>query len=578
MFRVSMLLAMLLCEQIAQSADKYALLIGVTKYQKAQMNRTPLQFPEVDAKSVGELLQKSGYTVKLLLGSQATEAAIERELAEFEQQGSHDGVVFIGLFGHGVQYGQDAYFCPYDTRMRKLKDSKGNTVYTNSQPTLEPDPASMTSMKRLLEALNTAGAGNRVMMADCCREDPSAARGALTGRAFGSNVKLTDLGQGTAAIFSCSNSEQAFEHRDWGHGAFTKAFLDYCNRLGANGDASVNSMSAPLYRRVSSLVKAKSPNTSQRINPITNGIVDLQLESGPPAILTNRTGMQLKLIPEGSFLMGSSQSARELAVKYKEYGANESYLTDEHPRHRVTLTKPFYMGIHEVTRGQFAVFVRDQNYQTEPERDGEGGFGWNEADRKFEGPDPKYSWHSWRNAGVAQTDDHPVVNVTWNDAVAFCQWLSRKEGRTYRLPTEAEWEYACRAETTGDFHNGDAPESLVKVGNIADATARAKYANWTTAVYAADGHVFTAPVGCFQANAFGLYDMHGNVWEWCSDGPRKYSSRSVTNPIGPTGSGSSRVLRGGSWYYHAYGARSAYRSYYTPGNRNHDRGFRVVCE
>ena len=125
-----------------------------------------------------------------------------------------------------------------------------------------------------------------------------------------------------------------------------------------------------------------------------------------------------------------------------------------------------------------------------------------------------------------------MVNVSWNDAIAFCNELSeleglkpyyqsgagcRRDGDGYRLPTEAEWEYACRAGTTTRYQSGDDPETLAAVGNIADGTAKAKYPLWTWAIAAQDGYVYTAPVGRFRPNAFGLYDMHGNVWEWCWD-------------------------------------------------------------
>ena len=110
-----------------------------------------------------------------------------------------------------------------------------------------------------------------------------------------------------------------------------------------------------------------------------------------------------------------------------------------------------------------------------------------------------------------------MVNVSWNDAVAFCKWLSKKEGKTYRLPTEAEWEYACRAGTTTRYYSGDDPETLAKVGNVADAAFKAKFPDWEYTIKANDGYVFTAPVGKFKPNAFGLYDMHGNAWQWCAD-------------------------------------------------------------
>jgi sulfatase modifying factor 1 len=126
-----------------------------------------------------------------------------------------------------------------------------------------------------------------------------------------------------------------------------------------------------------------------------------------------------------------------------------------------------------------------------------------------------------------------VVNVSWNDAVAFAKWLSQKEGKTYRLPTEAEWEYACRAGTTTRYFCGDDAEGLAEVGNVADGTAKAKHPDWTT-IAAQDGFVYTSPVGHYRPNAWGLYDMHGNVLEWCWDcyGSDFYEGSRVDDPAG----------------------------------------------
>jgi formylglycine-generating enzyme required for sulfatase activity len=276
-----------------------------------------------------------------------------------------------------------------------------------------------------------------------------------------------------------------------------------------------------------------------------------------PEYITTRVGqIKLKRIPAGEFLMGSPEGEGD---------------GDEHPRHRVEITRPFYLGVTEVTRGQFRRFVDEAGYRTEAERDGKGGWGADDAGRWKQ--DPNYTWE---NPGFKQTDEHPVVDVSWNDAVAFCAWLSRKEGATYRLPTEAEWEYACRAGTTTKYSCGDDPEGLAAVGNIADGTAKAKYPGWTTTA-AQDGYIYTAPVGRYEPNAWGLYDMHGNVWEWCSDGygADYYKSSPVDDPPGSEGA-ANRVFRGGCWDYGPRGARSAFRFRSAPVNRAYGVGFRLA--
>ena len=203
-----------------------------------------------------------------------------------------------------------------------------------------------------------------------------------------------------------------------------------------------------------------------------------------------------------------------------------------------------------------------------------GAWGWDPEKKEF-GFNAKYSW---RNAGFEQTDEHPVVNVSWNDAVAFCKWLSRKEGKTYRLPTEAEWEYACRAGTTTRYYSGDDPETLAKVANVADATAKAKFPDWKCD----DQRPATATCSRrrwakFKPNAFGLYDMHGNAWQWCADwyGEDYYAESPADDPTGPD-SGDVRVLRGGSWIYGPLNSRSAVRIWTSPDVRDFDTGFRVA--
>ncbi len=225
----------------------------------------------------------------------------------------------------------------------------------------------------------------------------------------------------------------------------------------------------------------------------------------------NTIGMNLVLIPAGEFLMGSPES-------------DSSAWDGEKPQHLVRISRPFYLGVTEVTQAQY-----------------EGVMGTNPS--RFKG---------------AQL---PVEGVSWEDAVAFCRRLSDKEDRTYRLPTEAEWEYACRAGSTTKWSFGD------------DESALNEYA-W----YSANSNRTMHPVGEKNPNAWGLYDMHGNVCEWCSDWCGRYASTVMDDPTGPT-AGWTRVLRGGSCYYDARSCRSVFRFESppdVPGDRDDFVGFRVA--
>ncbi len=278
---------------------------------------------------------------------------------------------------------------------------------------------------------------------------------------------------------------------------------------------------------------------------------------GHRGLITNSIGMTFRLIPAGEFMMGSD--ATDPAASIDEF-LDEAAGRKE--KHRVRITRPLYLGVHEVTRGQFRRFVDDTGYKTDAEKDGKGGWGWNEKTNQF-GQNPRYNW---QYTGFEQTDEHPVVNVSWNDAVAFAQWLTRKEGATYRLPTEAEWEYACRAGTTSRYSCGDDPAGLAAVGNVADGTAKEKHPNWTWAIAVRDGYVHTAPIGRFRPNAWGLFDMHGNVWEWCMDGygPDYYGQSPVEDPPGVEGA-AYRIRRGGGWVNEPLQGRSASRFWSVSG-------------
>ncbi len=261
------------------------------------------------------------------------------------------------------------------------------------------------------------------------------------------------------------------------------------------------------------------------------------------------------LIPEGTFQMGSPDGEGD---------------NDEHPQHAVTL-KAFYLDTHEVTNRQFQQFVQANNYQTKAGKDGK-------ARGYIQGEWKEISGASWlkpegeQSVFVSGRESHPVVSISWNDANAYCTGLGK------RLPTEAEWEYAARADSTTFYWWGKKiPRSSNLVANLADKAAKEKF-RWSYAIDSYDdGYARTAPVGSFQANPWGLYDMSGNVWEWVADwyAENYYQTSPRKNPKGPS-SGDYRALRGGSWSSQPVGLRSADRGRNGPTYRVANIGVRCA--
>ena len=238
-----------------------------------------------------------------------------------------------------------------------------------------------------------------------------------------------------------------------------------------------------------------------------------------PKEITNSIGMKLLLIPKGTFMMGSPESEEERRK--------------DETQHEVTISKDYYLGVYEVTQTQY---------------------------QKVMGKNPSH----FQGAIVGNENaDLPVENVSWDEAVEFCKKLSdlpeeKKAGRVYRLPTEAEWEYACRAGSKTAYSFDDEEDLLPEYGWFNRNSSRR-----------------THTVGLLEQNAWGLYDMHGNVWEWCSDWYGEYPKGAVSNPTGPKG-GSDRVLRGGSWGSVAADCRSVNRDGGDPSDRNRLLGFRLA--
>jgi len=255
---------------------------------------------------------------------------------------------------------------------------------------------------------------------------------------------------------------------------------------------------------------------------------------------TNSIGMKFVQIPAGTFMMGSPE--------------NETGRDNDEKQHRVTLTKSFYMQTTEVTQGQWkAVMGTMTKTKVIP-----GCL----FPTHIQVETPNNPSH-FSNCG----DHCPVEQVSWNDCQEFIRKLNQREGNgTYRLPTEAEWEYACRAGTTTPFNTGNCLSA-----NEANYDGNYPYMGCSRGQYRKK----TVSVGSFSPNAWGLYDMHGNVWEWCQDWKGDYPGGSVTDPEGPS-SGTYRVIRGGGWSHNAGNCRSADRNISTPDYRSRFNGFRVA--
>ncbi len=275
--------------------------------------------------------------------------------------------------------------------------------------------------------------------------------------------------------------------------------------------------------------------------------------------------------------MGSFESEAAIKAAFPEDSHEPAFFRDELPQHRVRITRPFLMGKTEVTVGQFRQFVEEVGYRTEAERDGTGGWGFNQVKRVCEGRSTRYDW---RSVGFEQTENHPVLNVTWNDATQYCKWLSEKSGANYRLPTEAEWEYACRAGTTHRYSGFDDIHQLSSISRTIDVRINPNFAHIQDLVIPEDGSLqFPAPVGSYPPNAWGLHDMHGNVWEWTNDwfGETYYAESPLDDPQGPE-AGSVRVRRGGAWNSVPLWSRVSFRNWNSERTRCSNLGFRVVAE
>ena len=547
--------------EVVPAGKRYALLIGVNKYAKPIKS---LQYCVKDMELLADSFQKSGMpkeNIFLVTDDSPAErlptgANIRRQIENITGIMEPSDQLIVAFSGHGVMVEGKSYLCPSDTDVKNK-----NTI---------------VSRDWVFEQLEKCKAKQKIFIIDACRNEVSFGSAKALGQVRSLDDPIGADTHGFVLIASCDKNQQSWEHQNLHHGVFTYFLAEglagavkdedgYVSVLNLFQYASAktkkyvlrefNVVQVPTFRQGGEmtdfcLAKLESPKpTPIQTNPAPAPVPVQTLTLDTPGekagdrrtVIVNGVEFAFRWCPPGTFTMGASTS--------------ESWPDSDETQHQVTLTKGFWMMETEVTVGMFKAFVNDMGYDSQ----GDTPYGYVNGKWKQD------SQFSWRNPGYSLDNNHPVTNVSWNDAVEFCKWLSRKTGQNITLPTEAQWEYACRADSTTAYFWGNALN-----GDKANCNGNYPYGTTTK-----DRHIKkTMPVGSYASNNWGLYDMHGNVVEWCQDWKADYPSGNVIDPTGPS-SGSNRVLRGGGWDDRAQYCRSANRSDNAPDYRCSDLGFRV---
>lgn len=307
---------------------------------------------------------------------------------------------------------------------------------------------------------------------------------------------------------------------------------------------------AQIKAKTTALIAASS---STRTKNVDSAPTIWRASRRPAALWDGVDAPEMVVVPAGDYAMGSAttQPNRDAA---------------EGPLHRVRIGYAFAASKYPITAGEYARFVADAHYDAGDRcYTSEDGAVWKET-----------VGHNWQRPGFDQTNNSPAVCMNWNDAKAYVAWLSAKTGRTYRLMSEAEYEYANRAGTTTAYWWGDDPSASCRYANGSDLDLKARYPAITTSA-CRDGFAFTSPVGKFKPNRFGLYDTAGNVWSWVEDcWNDDYRSTPTDGAASQSGDCARHLLRGGSWYYYPRNLRAADRYGNTTEPRVNMDGFRVA--
>ena len=516
----------------AGGRKKAAFLIGVSKYDKAGLNN--LAYAEDDMTALNQSLTTSGFETEILLGSgqgenRATRANIKNRLetrfAESIKKLNKSDVVLIAISGHGQQLDidkagarvEDHFFCPVDA--------------------IKTDPATLVSVSELIELVGrNSGAENNLFIIDACRDNPAKGGKGIDG----SRISLP---RNMAAIFGSTAGKQSYESDKLKHGLLTYYLLEGLNGRAKDEDneitwdSLVNYTKKQVTRNAPELVGTdQTPNSISNVSgtPVLARVGLVKIDGAGPAPIDNHMPgevrddnelkMKLAYCPAGKFVMGSPTND-------PNYSEDESSVD-------VKLTKPFWLGRYAVTQAEWR-----QVMKSEP----------------------------WKGKTFVQDGTYfPATYMSWNDAREFCKKLTdseRKAGRLtnaqkFDLPTEAQWEYACRAGTKTPYFFGNDAATLGNyawfVGNTSAKTTPAQQ--------------YAHSIGQKDPNPWKLYDMSGNVWQWCLDGYDDLPGGD--DPLIETGK--DRVFRGGSWNDTAVKCRTAYRGRNDVSNKISSVGFRVA--
>lgn len=566
----------------ALSERRVALVIGNSAYRHAPA----LTNPKNDAESVAAALKRLNFDVSI--GIDLDKTGMQTALRAFARKLDGAAVALVFYAGHGLQVNGENYVIPVDAKLEQEADLRWEAI-------------SLASLMQDMEQVPRT----TIVILDACRDNPLARSLARTmgtrSTAVGRGLAPVQGGTGTMIVFATGPGTVALDGEGGRHSPFTAALLAHMETPGLEirqvlTRVRVNVARATSNKQVPWVTEsllgdfffAATPGTAPSTPPTpdqeslfwqsikdsrnladykayldrwpTGAFASLarlriaEIEKAratpPGTVFRDCSGCpELIVVPAGTFVMGSPSS-------------EESSKADERPQHSVSLVS-IALGKFEVTRGEWTAFVREAG-------DLPGGQCYDAWGVKTS------ATIDWRNAEYPQTERHPVVCVSWDDANAYLRWLSRKTGKHYRLPSEAEWEYAARAGTESSRPWGDDPEGACRHANAGDASYRRKFPQYTT-TRCDDGYVFTAPVGSFRANRFGLHDMLGNVIEWVEDcWNADYVGAPGDGRAWNSGKCDRRVMRSSNWGNERWFVRSANRMNAMPSARNNLVGFRVA--